>query len=119
MPSHIVLVNSLMTEHLTETKHKGMRSKPRLKEKQGKEARTSQIYGTLGGTWRSNSTGRGIPRPAGAPDICQHRAGRQSTIVVAEKLTIRRQATEMNMVSLRDSLADVLHTLLYVGGAQQ
>ena len=44
MPSHIVLVNSLMTEHLIKTKYKGMRSKPRLKEKQGKEARTSKIY---------------------------------------------------------------------------
>ena len=41
MSSHIALVNSLMTEHLIETKYKGMRSKPRLKEKQGKEVRTS------------------------------------------------------------------------------
>ena len=36
---------------------------------------------------------------------------------MVEKLTIRRQTTEMNMMSLRDPLADVLHTLL--GGAQQ
>ena len=34
----------LMTEHLIETKYKGMGFKPRLKEKQGKEARTSKIH---------------------------------------------------------------------------
>ena len=73
---------------------------------------------TLGGTRRSNSTGGGIPRPAGAPDTCRHRTGRQSTIVVAEKLTTRRRAAEMNIVSLRDSLVDVLHTLQYVGAQQ-
>ena len=33
-----------MTEHRIETKYKGMRSKPRLKEKQGKEVRTSKMY---------------------------------------------------------------------------
>ena len=70
---------------------------------------------TLGWTRRSNSTGRGIPGPAGTPDTCQHQAGRQSTIVMGEKLSTRRNATEMNMVSLRDSLVDVLPTLLYVG----
>ena len=32
-----------MTEHFIETKYKGMRAKPRFKEKQGKEARTSKI----------------------------------------------------------------------------
>ena len=44
MSSHIALVNSLMTEHLIETKYKDKRSKPRLKGKQEKEARTSKIY---------------------------------------------------------------------------
>ena len=34
----------LRANHLIETKYKGMRSKPRLKEKQGKEVRTSKIY---------------------------------------------------------------------------
>ena len=33
-----------MTEHFIETKDKSMRSKPRLKEKQGKKARTSKIF---------------------------------------------------------------------------
>ena len=37
---------------------------------------------------------------------------------MGEKLATRRQATEMNMVSVRDSLVDVLHTLLYVGAQQ-
>ena len=34
---------------------------------------------------------------------------------MGEKLSTRRNAREMNMVSLRDSLVDVLPTLLYVG----
>ena len=33
-----------MTEYLIENKYKGTRSKPRLKDKQEKKARTSKIY---------------------------------------------------------------------------
>ena len=60
----------------------------------------------------------GTLRLAGTPDTYHDQAGRQSTIVVVEKLTTRKWTVEMNMMMLRDLLVEALYTLLYLGSQQ-
>ena len=85
----------MTTEHFIETKYRDMRTKPRLREKQGKEEGTSKIYAekhrypsldTLiqlhserDTEWLENRTVASIE---------------QRTIVVLKKLTTRRRTAE-------------------------